>query len=176
MKKIVLLISFVFILYSNLVFANGITDGIDITDKDYNPYVEYKRVAKLPQAYYRERENYLYLNREIPLCGVDEGATYYLDLTSCNYYIEDGIAYVNCIIYAGGGGADQYGNPAKIAKCTYRFSTYKNGNKRYIRLLSCVNDNYGTNTTVREYEMDNGFLKSIFWKSAGKVGLSQYLD
>ena len=85
------------------------------------------------------------------------------------------IAYVNCIVYAGSGGADAYGNPGKVAKSTYRFSTYKNQGERYIRLLSCV-DNNGRNITNEEYENDNGFLLSIFWKAADRVGISQYLD
>lgn len=157
------------------VFANGMTDGVDISNKEYNPSVEFKKVARQPDTRRGDRLNYLYLKKDIPFCGVSEAGVYYIDLTSCNYFIEDGVAYVNCIVYAGSGGADAYGNPGKVAKSTYRFSTYKNQGERYIRLLSCV-DNNGRNITNEEYENDNGFLLSIFWKAADRVGISQYLD
>ena len=175
MKKIGLLICMLMLMGMSSVFANGMTDGVDITGKRYDASVEYKMVPKQPQPDMSERGNYLYLNHNIPICGVSEAAVYYLDLTSCNYYVEDGVAYVSCIVYAGSGGADGQGNPAKIAKKTYRFSTFKNNGQRNIRLLSCVDKN-GENVTAREYKWDNGFLYSVFWKSADKVGLSQYLD
>lgn len=175
MKKIALMICALMIIGMSSVFANGMTDGVDITGKRYDMKVEYKKVPRQPQPDMPERGNYLYLNRNIPICGVDEATVYYLDLTSCNYYVEDGVAYVSCIVYAGSGGADAYGNPAKIAKSTYRFSTFKNAGQRNIRLLSCVNKN-GENVTAYEYKWDNGFLYSIFWKAADRVGISQYLD
>lgn len=175
MKKIGLLICALMLIDMSSVFANGMTDGVDITGKRYDMRVEYKKVPRQPIPDMPERENYLYLNHNIPICGVDEATVYYLDLTSCNYYAEDGVAYISCIVYAGSGGADAYGNPGKIAKKTYRFSTFKNAGQRKIRLLSCVDKN-GENVTANEYKWDNGFLYSIFWKTADRLGISQYLD
>ena len=175
MKKIGLLICALMLIGMSSVFANGMTDGVDITGKRYDMRVEYKKVPRQPIPDMPERENYLYLNHNIPICGVDEATVYYLDLTSCNYYAEDGVAYISCIVYAGSGGADAYGNPGKIAKKTYRFSTFKNVGQRKIRLLSCVDKN-GENVTANEYKWDNGFLYSIFWKTAARLGISQYLD
>jgi len=175
MKKIGLLICALMLIGMSSVFANGMTDGVDITGKRYDMRVEYKKVPRQPIPDMPERENYLYLNHNIPICGVDEATVYYLDLTSCNYYAEDGVAYISCIVYAGSGGADAYGNPGKIAKKTYRFSTFKNAGQRKIRLLSCVDKN-GENVTANEYKWDNGFLYSIFWKTADRLGISQYLD
>lgn len=175
MKKIGLLICTLMLIGMSSVFANGMTDGVDITGKRYDMRVEYKKVPRQPIPDMPERENYLYLNHNIPICGVDEATVYYLDLTSCNYYAEDGVAYISCIVYAGSGGADAYGNPDKIAKKTYRFSTFKNAGQRKIRLLSCVDKN-GENVTANEYKWDNGFLYSIFWKTADRLGISQYLD
>ena len=34
----------------------------------------------------------------------------------------------------------------------------------------------GENVTANEYKWDNGFLYSIFWKTADRLGISQYLD
>ena len=175
MKKIGLLICALMLIGMSSVFANGMTDGVDITGKRYDMRVEYKKVPRQPIPDMPERENYLYLNHNIPICGVDEATVYYLDLTSCNYYAEDGVAYISCIVYAGSGGADAYGNPGKIAKKTYRFSTFKNAGQRKIRLLNCVDKN-GENVTANEYKWDNGFLYSIFWKTADRLGISQYLD
>lgn len=119
MKRILAIVCLLFMLAMQSVFASGITDGVDITDRDYNSRVEYKKVARQPDAMRRDRDNYLYLNKDLPLCGVDEATVYFLDLSSCNHYIEDGVAYVGCIVYGGSGGADAYGNPGKIAKYTY---------------------------------------------------------
>lgn len=174
-KKCLILVCLFVVLGMHSIFASGLSDGFEITGKEYNPRVEYKKVSRQPDARWRERDNYLYLNKELPVCGVDEAGIYFLDLTSCNYYIEDGVAYVSCIVYAGSGGADAYGNPGKIAKSTYRFSSYKTSDGRHIRLLSCVDKN-GRNVTEREFSFDNGFLIATFWRAADKVGISQYLD
>ena len=106
MKKIGLLICALMLIGMSSVFANGMTDGVDITGKRYDMRVEYKKVPRQPIPDMPERENYLYLNHNIPICGVDEATVYYLDLTSCNYYAEDGVAYISFIVYAGSGGAE----------------------------------------------------------------------
>ncbi len=62
------------------------------------------------------------------------------------------MAYISCIIYSGSGGDDAYGNPAKIEKYTYRFSTYKDSTMRHIRMLSSVDKN-GQNITTQVMTM-----------------------
>ena len=54
------------------VFANGMTDGIDISNKEYNPSVEFKKVARQPDTRRGDRLNYLYVNPP-PLASLKRG-------------------------------------------------------------------------------------------------------
>lgn len=50
MKKIGLLICMLMLMGLSSVFANGMTDGVDITGKRYDASVEYKMVPQHPHV------------------------------------------------------------------------------------------------------------------------------
>ena len=176
MRKVISLVLFMILIGMPMVSANGIADGIDITNKKEDIHNMWGIVPSYPMKDRRERDNYLYADKNFPVCGVDTATVYFMDVKSCTYYIDNGVAYLSCIVYAGGGGADKNGNPAKVSPNTYRFSTYKTSNGRVIRFLSCVVGRTGENISAKEYKYDNGFLLGLFWRIAGVTDLSKYLD
>lgn len=176
MKKSIIFLAFLVIIAS-LSVANA-NVGYDITNKDYSG--TYKAGCTVPKSPNsdpsRVKENYMYGDYNFPVAGVTEYGAIFLDISSCSYYVDNGVAYVSCLTYYGSGGSDGNGNAAKHSPKTFKFCTYKGDNGRAIRLISAINPKNGSDSTENEYKWDNGFLKSLFWNAAYYSKLSQYLD
>ena len=162
MKKIFILavlISFIF-----PVICSAATVSNEITNRTHNPN---KDVGNIPL---KDDGKWKY-----PLVGASSGATYYLDTTSCTYWVNKNVATASCIVYTGGGGAAPDGGPARVSPTNIQFDTYKSKSGRKIFLKSIDGETKGKNF---EYwlEWDNGFLLSLFWKVSKQSGLKKYLD
>ena len=176
MRRHILLIVFMLIISSlNIAMANG---GYDITNKDYSEaYKNGYTVPKTPDSdSSHPKKNYMYGDYNFPVAGVTEYGQIFLDISSCSYYVDNGIAYVSCLTYYGSGGSDGNGNAAKHTPKTFKFCTYKGDGVRTIRFLSAINPKSGKDSTDSEYKWDNGFLNSLLWNAAYYSELSQYLD
>ena len=161
MKKIFVLMIGILIIFPTFCFAENISN--DITDRTMNPK---KQIGNIPKEDDRKWK--------YPFVGASAGASYYLDHTSCTYWIKGNVATVACIIYIGGRGAAPDGGPAHITPFTFQFDTYKSKNGRKIFLKSVI----GKHGESRDswIKDDNGFLLSLFWKVSKYSGLSKYLD
>lgn len=162
MKKIFLLTTVFLFLFSIDCFAANISN--DITDRTWNGKYDFGNIPR------EDDEKWKY-----PFVGASAGAPYYLDHTSCTYWINGNIATAACIIYIGGRGAAPDGGPAKITPVTFQFDTYKSKGKRKIFLKNVIGKN-GEENSKYWLEWDNGFLLSLFWKVSKYSGLSKYLD
>lgn len=110
-----------------------------------------------------------------PMVGADEASVYYLDTSSCTYYIDGDKAYPSCLVYATGGGAAPDGGPARLTQDIITFETYKNKHgKRIIKLQSEITGNKDVSAAARRY--DAGFLSQLFWIVAEESGLDDNLD
>lgn len=172
MKIKIMLIAIFMMLFTTTVFA----DGYDISGKDYNRNIDFGITADEVRSDARRNVNYMFGNENYPVVGSMESGAVFLDKSSCSYYIEGGIAYVSCLVYYSGGGADGHGNAAKHVGSVIRFSTYKKNNKRVIIFLSDISAKTGKDSTSEIYKADNGYLKHLFMKVASQSGLSKYLD
>lgn len=162
MKKIFVLAT-VFLFFCSIdCFAAKISN--DITDRTMD---RNKTVGNIP----REDDG----KWKYPCVGASAGETYYLDHTSCTYWINGNVATAACIVYLGGRGAAPDGGPAKITPMTFQFDTYKSKSKRKIFLKSVIGKN-GEENSKYWLEQDNGFLLSLFRKVSKYSGLSKYLD
>ena len=150
----------------------------DITEKNYDQGLEWGRtvIASDVSPMNRKNVNYMYGDETYPRVGEFESGAVYLDKKSCNYDIQDGVAYISCIVYYGGGGSDGHGNAAKHLGRVVKFSTYKKEDKRTIIFQSETDLKTGKDYTDSAYESDNGFLKNLFWIVADQSGISKYLD
>lgn len=151
-------------------------DGYDITNKTYHSNKEYGTMEWDVSPRESMQVNYMYGDKNYPVVGSVEGGSVFLDIKSCNYYVADNKAYLSCIVYYSGGGADGHGNAAKHSGYTVRFSTFKQNGKRVIKFLEEISIKTGKENTDNAYKYDNGFLHSLFWKVAGYTGLKRYLD
>lgn len=151
-------------------------DGYDITNKTYDSGKEYGTIPTDVSPHDRLQSNYMYGNKNYPVVGIIEGGAVFLDIKSCSYYVENNKAYVSCLVYYSGGGADGHGNAAKHSGTTVRFSTFKQNGKRVILFLDETSIKNGVPYTKEVYDTDNGFLRSLFWKVAGYSGLKRNLD
>lgn len=167
MRQISVTLGIVLFVLSGYCMASG----YDITNKDYSWEAEdyYRRPAL-------DKELTEMLYGKYPFVGADEASAYYIDPTSCDYKIHDGIATLVCLVYNTGGGANPDGSPAKVNMTTYEFDTYKANEIRQISLKSVVKTRTGENITQRTLKYDNGFLKALFWRTAKYSNLSRYLD
>ncbi len=156
-------------------YANGLTDGYDITN-NIQRQNDGGTIPSEPSGRYSLKENYMYGNKAYPLVGLTEYGPVFLDTTSCTYWIDSGVAYVSCLVYYGSGGADGHGNAAKHNGVIIKLDTYKANDGRHIRFIRSTDNKSGVNNTNTIYRSDNGFLRSLFWKVSYRTGLSQYLD
>lgn len=161
MKKVFILVLGILFLFPTFCFAANISN--DITDRTKNPKKEFGIMPIKNDGKWK-----------YPCVGASAGATYYLDHTSCTYWIKGNIATAACIVYLGGRGAAPDGGPAKITPFTFQFDTYKSKTGRKIFLKSVIGKNgEERNSWINE---DNGFLLSLFWKVSKYSGLNKYLD
>lgn len=176
MLKRYLLVFVIFLFSSQYALANDLSTAYDITNlgQIHSNHGEGTKATILRPSE-NSKNNYLYNNKNFPICGGDPGSIFYLDLKSCNYFIQDGVAYISCLIYCTGGGVGPNGGPAKVTTRTIRFATYKS-NKRVIKLLSCIDDKTGENITKFVYDYDGDFLRGLFWQVAKHLNINQYLD
>lgn len=145
--------------------------GYNITHKDYKWSAE--DIGRRP-AFDKEFDEMLY--GKYPFVGADAASAYYIDISSCDYKIDGGVATLSCLVYNTGGGANPDGTPAKVHMIIYRFDTYTADGERQIILRSVVSSKTGENITQHTLKYDNGFLKALFWRTAQYSHLSQYLD
>ena len=161
MRKFLLIVLTLWLL-PVICFAKNVSN--DITDRTMDTK---KNVGNVP----REDDG----KWKYPLIGASAGATYYLDTTSCTYWITENIATTACIIYIGGRGVAPDGGPGKVTPVSIQFNTYKSKDGRKILLKSINGENSGEGFNYW-LEWDNGFLLSLFWKSARYSGLDKYLE
>ena len=110
-----------------------------------------------------------------PMVGADEVSVYYLDTSSCTYYIDGNKAYPSCLVYATAGGAAPDGGPGKLIEHVITFRTYKNHDgQRVIGLESEMVRGKDISASARKY--DEGFLVHLFWRVARESGLADSLD
>lgn len=171
-KCILIILSLLFL--TQCVYANDIPAGYDITKRG-QIYLDDESGYSAARPGDWDNADYLYGNKNYPICGASPGEIFYLDKKSCRYDIKDGVAYISCIIYSAGGGAGPNGGPAEITPWILRYATYK-ANDRIIKILSCINDETGENITKFVYEYDRGFLRGLFWQVAKYLNINQYLD
>ena len=162
MKKIFVLTTLFSLIFAVDCFAANVSN--EITNKTWNGNYG---IGVIPS---KDEGKWKY-----PCIGASAGATYYLDHTSCTYWINGNVATAACIVYLGGRGAAPDGGPAKITPFTFQFDTYKSKNGRKIFLKSVIGKN-GEDNSKYWLEQDNGFLLSVFWKVSKYSGLSKYLD
>lgn len=161
MKKFFFLATVFLFLFSIDCFAANVSN--DITDRTWNGNYDTGVIPKKDDGKWK-----------YPFVGASAGETYYLDHTSCTYWINGGVATVACIVYLGGRGAAPDGGPAKITPFTFQFDTCKIKGKRKIFLKSVI----FKNSEERDgwLKRDNGFLLNLFWEVSKYSGLSKYLD
>lgn len=166
-----------FVLTLMLMMSSTAFASYDITNPHASEYISYGAVSLTPDPSKEDKYEYMYANHEYPIVGIEEGTSgYYLDKKSCTYRIENGIAYVSCLVYTAGGGADAYGNAAKYTPYIYTFSTYMlDAETRKIFIDKVENANTHEDWTYRFYQYDNGYLKGLFWKVCRYTGLSQFM-
>lgn len=143
--------------------------GYDISNSDWDHTYQ----GIIPKHAINDRD---YAYGKYPLVGASEAGTYYLDTSSCTYYIDGNVAVVSCIAYKGSGGAAPDGSPAKMSPDTYKFATAKQDGQRVIFLLSIAKNSNGDDETQWILKQDNGYLKNLFWETADHSGLSKSLD
>ena len=107
-----------------------------------------------------------------PFVGVDDASLYYLDPTSCYDSIEGDKAILGALIYATGGGAMPEGGPAKLGKCTVKFTTYTKDGERVIETDGLVPKASKYETVEDSQE----FYRSLFWTIAETTGIARDLD
>ena len=139
---------------------------LDITDKHYNKSRPYEGTIPV------DRNGFLY--GKFPEIGTDNATPYYLDTSSCTYWVKDGVATVACIVYVTGRGVKPDGTISTYP-INYQFDTYKNKEGRKIFLKSVIGKN-GGNTAQHSFKWDNGFLLHLFWQAAKYSGLEKNLD
>jgi len=171
MKKFILTL-LMMLMVSSTAFAS-----YDITNPHPSEYRQYGAVSLTPDGSKAEKFEYMYSNHDYPIVGIAEGTSgYYLDKKSCTYKIENGVAYVSCLVYTAGGGADPYGNAGKYTPYVYKYSTYLiDAETRKIFIDSIENTNTHEDRTGSFYRDDNGYLNGLFWKVCKYSGLSQYM-
>ena len=163
MKKVFVLVAMILFIFPTFCLAATLSKDITNRTRDEN-----KNVGNVSLE---DDGKWKY-----PLVGASAGATYYLDTTSCTYWITENIATVACIIYTGGRGAAPDGGPAKISKpIHFQFDTYKTKDGRKIFFKS-VNGTISGERFNHWLEWDNGFLLGLFWKVAKYSELIKYLD
>lgn len=167
MKKILFITMLMLSLVANVCFAS-----YNITNSNHDLLKPYWGIIPMNEEEHPDRM--LYGN--YPIVGASEPSAYYIDPSSCNYYIDGDYAIVGCLVYNTGGGANPDGSPAKVTPAIYKFRTFSMNNTRIIMLDSVVLQKTGENITKSMVKWDNGFLKRLFWKSAYYADLSQYLD
>ena len=109
---------------------------------------------------------------EYPFVGIDDVSAYYLDPTSCYDSIEGGKAILGALIYATGGGAMPEGGPAKLGKCTVRFTTYRENGERVIETDGLV----PKASKYSNVEDSQEFYAFLFWTIAETTGIARDLD
>ena len=158
-----LLIAVTLLVLPTICFAQTISNDITDRTRDFR-----KDIGNVPLE---DDGKFKY-----PLIGASAGATFYLDTTSCTYWITENVATTACIIYIGGRGASPDGGPAKLSKSIhFQFDTYKTKNGRRIFFKSINGESNGESFDYW-LKWDNGFLLSLFWKSARYSGLDKYLE
>lgn len=157
-----LLIVFALLVLPTICFAGTVSNDITDRTRDFK-----KNVGNVPLE---DDGKWKY-----PLIGASAGATFYLDTTSCTYWITESVATTACIVYIGGRGAAPDGDPAKVTSVNFQFDTYKSRDGRKI-LLKAIDDESDGERFNYWLEWDNGFLLSLFWKSARYSGLDKYLE
>lgn len=164
MRKFILLI-LVLLTISTTCSAEDVL--LDITNKHYDKSKPYEGTIPV------DRNEFLY--GKYPEIGADNATPYYLDISSCTYWINGGVATVSCIVYGTGRGANLDGTPAKVYTMNYKFDTYKSKEGRKIILKSVIGKN-GENIAQHSFKWDNGFLLHLFWQAAKYSELEKDLD
>ena len=137
-----------------------------VNDKHYNKNKPHG--GKIPV----DRNGFLY--GKYPEIGADSATPYYLDTSSCTYWVKGGVATVACIVYGTGRGAKPDGTPAKVYPINYQFDTYKT--KKGRKIFWKVTGNYDKNAVQHIFKWDNVFLLHLFWQAAKYSGLEKDLD
>ena len=167
----------IFVLLTMLMLSSTASAAYDITNPHPSQHQQYGAVSLTPDGSESEKDEYMYSNHDYPIVGIAEGNSgYFLDKKSCTYTIDNGVAYVSCLVYTAGGGADAYGNAAKYTPYVYKYSTYLiDAETRKIFIESIENPNTQEDCTASYYRDDNGYLKGLFWKACKYSGLSDFM-
>ncbi|WP_278834766.1 hypothetical protein [Mitsuokella multacida] len=111
---------------------------------------------------------------QYPFIGTGRGNIFYIDPATCSYQVnDDGTTTLACLLYAGSGGADANGFPAKIAPLYVQYSTYIDDGVTHVILEyliypreDVVNQRLdfenGTEVTDTMLSYDNGFLEFVY--------------